>query len=82
MRLSYSLQIRFNTFVSMLEHASLMRYFRWSTLCIFAWYFVAFKCPHKWGLEALDATPREHGNQTNDLETVDLTNGTHRYQYS
>jgi hypothetical protein len=42
---------------------------------------MAFKCPHKWGLEALEATPWEHGDQSNDLETVDLTNGAHRYQY-
>jgi len=80
MRLSHSVQIRFNTHGFMFEHASLKRYFRWSTFCIFAWYIMAFKCPHARGLEALEATPREHGDQSNDLETVDLTNGAHRYQ--
>jgi hypothetical protein len=47
MCLSHSWRSRFNASGVMRAHACLMRSFRWSILCIFSRYTMAFKCSHK-----------------------------------
>ena len=59
-------------------------FFRWSVFCIFTWYTMPSNAPTSkshvgWGLKTLEATLWDHGDRSNDLETVDLTDVAHRY---
>ena len=59
-----------------------MRSFRWSIFCISLgtpWRSNGSTSKNEvgWGLETLEATPRDHCDQSNDPETADLTNGLH-----
>jgi hypothetical protein len=45
--LSHKCRTRVNTSGDIHSHASRMTSFRWSMYCIFNWYTVASKCPHK-----------------------------------
>jgi len=72
--------------VLMRANASLMRSFRWSTYYIIfstntSWLSNAPTSKNQvgWGLETSEATPRNHGDQSIDLETADLSNDARTY---